>query len=125
MSGEMPWWSIIYLVLFLVLVLSGTWLEVRDREERIMVLILDSASFLVCGYLFVGFWVSALRQTLGVAAPILFVLAAGWEIYDAPRGMRCCLADPDMSKREKRWALVGITAFMLPAYIVAGLAAFR
>jgi hypothetical protein len=121
----MPWWSIIYLVLFLLVILAGTWLEVRDRDERTLVLVLDSVSVIICAYLFVAFWVGSLRQPLGAAAPVLFVLAAGWQIYDTPRGMRRCLADPDFSEREKRWLLVGITAFFLPAYVVAGVAAFR
>ena len=121
----MPWWSITYLVLFLLVVVVGTWLEARDREETTVVNILDSVSAIICAYLFISYWFSSWRQPLGAAAPVLFVLAAGWQIYDTPRGMRKCLADPDFSKREKRWLLVGVIVFFLPAYVIAGMAAFR
>lgn len=121
----MPWWSIIYLILFLVVVLAGAWLEARDRNEETLVQVLDSLSVIIVGYLFVSFWVGSLRQPLGLAAPVLFVLATGWQIYDTPRGMRAMLTDPDLSEGEKRWLLIGITAFLLPAFFVAGLAAFK
>lgn len=122
----MPWWSISYLILFLMIVAVGTWLEVRESGgDKPVVLVLDAMSAIICAYLFASYWVSSWRQLLGVAAPVLFVLAAGWQIFDTPRGLRNALADPELSEREKRWILVGIAAFFLPAYAVAGVAAFR
>ena len=121
----MPWWSIVYLVSFLAVVVAGTWLEVRDGGDTRLLHVLDVVSVMICAYLFISFWVSSWRQPLGAIAPWLFVFAAGWQIYDTPRGMRNALADPDLSEREKRWALVGVTAFLLPAYAVAGVAAFK
>lgn len=121
----MPWWSVIYLVLFVLLVGVGTWLEAKDRSERPFILVLDSASVIICAYFFVAFWFSSLRQSAGIAAPVLFALAAGWQIYDTPRGVRSCLSDPEVSAKEKPWILAGIIAFILPAYVVAGFAVFR
>jgi hypothetical protein len=124
--GAMPWWSIIYLVLFLLVVVVGTWLEVRERGgDRPMVLVLDAVSAIICAYLFASYWVSSWRQPHGAAAPLLFVLAAGWQIYDTPRGLRNALAEPEFSDREKHWLLAGVIAFFLPAYVVAGVAAFK
>jgi hypothetical protein len=121
----MPWWSIVYLVLFLAVVFAGTWFEVRDGEDSRLVDVLDVVSVIICAYLFVSFWVSSWRQPLGATAPWLFVFAAGWQIYDTRRGMRSFLADPDLSELEKRWVFVGVTAFLLPAFTVAGVAAFK
>ena len=121
----MPWWSIIYLVLFLLVVAAGTWLDIRDGTDAWVVHVLDAVSVVICAYFFVSFWLSGWRHAVGAVAPWLFVFAAGWQIYDTPRGMRNALADPELTQREKRWLLAGVTAFLLPAYVVAGVAAFR
>ena len=121
----MPWWTIIYLGLFLVVVVAGTCLEPREGGDKPAVLVLDAVSAIVCAYLFVSYWVSSWRQPLGAAAPLLFILTAGWQLFDTPRGLRRVLSDPELSAREKRWLLVGIVMFFTPAYIVAGVAAFR
>ena len=121
----MPWWSVIYLVLFLLAVAAGTWLEKRDRDERRLVLALDSVSAIICAYLFAAYWVSGFRQALGASAPVLFVLAAAWQVYETPRGIKKHLADPELSSQEKSWLLPVSVAFFLPAYVVAGVAAFR
>ena len=123
----MPWWSIIYLALFLLLVVAGTWFDPGERRggDRTAVLVFDSISAIACAYLFASYWVSGWRQLLGAVAPWLFVLAAGWQIYDTPRGLRNVLADPELSEREKHWLLAGAITFLLPAYVVAGVAAFK
>lgn len=121
----MPWWSIVYLVLFLAVVVAGTWLEVRDGEDTPLVHVMDALSVTICAYLFISFWVDTWRLALGASAPWLFLFSAGWQIYDTPRGMRNALADPELSPREKQWMLIGVTAFLLPAYAVAGVAAFK
>ena len=122
----MPWWSIAYLGLFLAVVVIGTYLEIHERGgDQPLVLGLDSASAIICAYLFVSYWASSWRQALGAVAPLLFVLASGWQIFDTPRGLRNALADPEFSTREKRWLLAGAVTFFAPAYVVAGVAAFR
>jgi hypothetical protein len=121
-----PWWSIIYIALFLFVVVVATWFDPGEHQggDKEVILVLDSISALVCAYLFASFWVSSWRQLPGPAAPWLFVLAAGWQVYDTPRGLRKFLAQPDLSAREKRWVLAVSIPFFLPAYVVAGMAAF-
>lgn len=48
----MPWWSIVYLVLVLSLVAAGTWLDVRDGEDTLLVHVLDAVSVMICAYFF-------------------------------------------------------------------------
>src|SRR5213594_1713689 len=121
----MPWWSIIYLRLFLMVIAVGTCLEIRERSEKPVVLILDALSAIICAYLFVSYWISSWRQPLGAVAPLLFSLVAGWQIFDTGRGLKHFLADPEFSAREKRWLLALGVTFFAPAFVVAGAAAIN
>ena len=124
----MSWWTIIYLGLFGVLAAAGLWDDVRDRR---------SAWFLGCAvisnltviYLFVTFWHPSLRAPLGLIAPLAFVGSMCWELFQAVEDIRALRLDPELSEREQRVtasvAAISLPVICLPAFVVAGISAFR
>ena len=124
----MSWWTIIYLGLFGVLAAAGLWDDVRDRRP---------AWFLGCAvisnltviYLFVTFWHQSLRAPLGLIAPLAFVGSMCWELFQAVEDIRALRLDPELSEREQRVtasiAAISLPVICLPAFVVAGISAFR
>lgn len=120
----MPWWALIYLILFVAVVAVATREDIRDGE-RVRFIIFDSVAAVIFAYLLAAFWVHQLREAVGWFAPIAFILAIGWEIADMPRGLRQVRGDSELTEMEKRFLLVGGFIFCLPAYVIAGISAFR
>jgi hypothetical protein len=124
----MPWWAILYLVVFAGLCVAAVWDD--DREGR-------STQFLLCSvlshsiivYLFIAFWRPALIGHLGIVLSVAFVLAIGWQIFQMIVDIRTLRQDPDLSAGERQFippiAVALVWLIDLPAFVVAGLAAFR
>jgi hypothetical protein len=124
----MPWWAIIYLVVFAGLCVAAVWDDDRDgRSVPFLVCSVLSHSIIV--YLFIAFWRPALIDSFGISLAIAFVLAIGWQIFQTIADLRSLRHDPDLSAGERRvippLAVVLLWLFDLPAFIVAGLAALR
>src|SRR5256885_16466063 len=88
----MPWWAIIYLVLFAAVTLSGAVLCLREEGPSFGG-VCDLLAPVVFGYLFTAFWLPHLRSLLGHVAPVLFVAAVTWEVYSWPSDRRKTNAD--------------------------------
>ena len=124
----MSLWTIIYLALFGVLAAAGLWDDVRDRR---------AAWFLGCAfisnltviYLFVAYWQPSLRAPLGLVAPLAFVASMCWELFQAVEDIRALRSDPELSERQQRVVAsvtaIALPAICLPAFVVAGISAFR
>ena len=120
----MPWWAIIYLVLFVGFSLVADALSIRDDGPRLRH-ICDCAAGLTFAVLFVGFWLPSVRGTLGLLAPVLFVAALVWEVYSSPRDLREIWRDDELSKTERIGLLVLPPLLAWPLYVVAGIGVFR
>lgn len=126
LSTRMPWWVIVYLVLFVALAAAGLWDDVQDRRP---------AWFLTCAilsnlavvYLFLAFWRPVLRVPLGYAALIAYFASMCWEACQAVGDLRSLRNDPALvAKQRDILAVVAAVATLvisLPAYVVAGISA--
>ncbi|MCL4790302.1 MAG: hypothetical protein KJ070_26550 [Verrucomicrobia bacterium] len=111
----MPWWAIIYLALFLAFSLTGDVLAWRGRESRWRCLC-DCVAGLIFAVLFAAFWLSAIHRALGLLAPLLFLLAIGWEIYSSSGDLREIWHDEELSKVEKVGLIIAAPLLVWPCY---------
>jgi hypothetical protein len=124
----MPWWVTLYFALFGLLALAGIW---DDYSNRRPVLFLCCVIFsnLVIVFLFAAFWYPLLSNSLGFAAPMVFLGSMGWEMCEAVKDIRALRSDPEISESQQRFVAtvtaVAIPVICLPAFIVSGIAAFR
>jgi len=121
----MPWWSIIYLFLFVAGIAVGMFQQFREHSERPVVLVLDAVTLIVCGYLFVSFWIVSWREQIGIVALPVYIATVGWQAWTFPQALRKAVADPTFPNQIKPWLFVGLGLFIAPAVIVAGIATFR
>jgi len=121
----MPWWSIIYLFLFVSGIAVGIYQRSRERSDKPLVLVWDAVSLIVCAYLFVSFWIVSWREQVGVVALPVYVVTVGWQVWTLPRALREADADPKVPSELKPWVFVVIGVLIAPAVIVAGIATFR
>jgi hypothetical protein len=124
----MSFWIIAYFALFGVFSLIGLWDDWSRRKPR-WFLICSLFANIVVGLLFAGFWYSDCRAIFGFVAAPLFVATALWEVFQAVNDIRSEKRDQKLTEKEETLAkVVGvILAFCisLPAFIVAGISAFR
>lgn len=124
----MTWWIAIYLGLFAVLSAGGLWDDYRDRRPP-WVLVCAAGSNLTLVYLFVAFWQASLRTPLGSVAPLAYVAAMWWELFQAVRDIRRLRADSELSETQRQRFAIAIAftllAFCLPVFILAGVSAFK
>jgi hypothetical protein len=121
----MPWWSIIYLFLFVAGIGAGIFKQCQERSEKPIVLVLDAVTLIVCVYLFVSFWIISWREQIGIFALPLYIASVGWQVWTFPQSFRTAVADPRIHNRLKPWFFVAIGALVAPAVIVAGIATIR
>lgn len=121
----MPWWSIIYLFLFVSSITVGIFQQFRKHTEKPVVLLLDAVTMFICAYLFVSFWIISWREQIGVIAIPIYIASFGWQIWTFPQDLRKIVADPNAPNQAKLWFFIGIGILIAPAIIVAGIATFR
>ena len=120
----MPIWATIYLLLFVASCLVGLGLALRDEGFRWRH-ISDCVAHLIFAVVFAGYWLSAIFDTLGFIAPILFVAALVWEICTGPSDLREIWREPEFSK-AMRFAITFLVPLLAwPLYITAGVGLFR
>jgi len=117
-----------YLGLFGVLSAGGLWDDYRDRRPA-WFLACAVASNLTVVYLLVTFWQPSLRSPLGLAAPVAFIASMCWELFQAIEDVRALRTDPELSETPQRMVAtitaIALPTICLPAFIVAGISAFR
>jgi len=124
----MSWWIIVYFWLFILLSAAGLWDDYCDRRP-VWSLVCALLANLTVAYLFVTFWHTSLRSPVGIVAPTAFVASMCWEAYQAITEILGLPADPELTAKQQS-ALAALTALALlvicvPAFIVAGINAFR
>jgi hypothetical protein len=122
----MSWWIFIYLGLFGVVSVAAFRDDYRNQRP-VWSVACSVVSFVIVTYLFIAFWHPLLRAPLGMVAPPAFVVSVCWFLYQAVEDIRKLPATPKLSKTQRRIAAI-ITAvvvpvILLPAFIVAGIAA--
>ena len=124
----MPWWILVYLGVFVLLSAGGLWADVRDRRP-VWFLACAFVSNLTVIYLFLAFWQPSLCSSLGLVAPVAFLAAMGWELFQAREDLRDIREDPELSETQRRVVAritaVALSLICLPAFILAGISAFR
>jgi hypothetical protein len=120
----MPWWAVIYLIAFVAVSIFSDALAESDGTSRLRWLadLLTAAVFAV---LFVGFWVSAIYRSLGLAGPVLLLGAVAWEVYSGPQDLRAMWRDPELSQKERVGLTLVAPLVMWPLFITAGVGVFR
>ncbi len=76
----MPAWATIYLLLYFLTVVGGAW-YVSRLNFATHLLAMDALSSVILAYLFCGYWIPQIVETIGWGAPIGLVVALGWTIY--------------------------------------------
>ena len=124
----MSLWTVIYLALFGAVAAAGLWDDVRDRRPT-WFLGCVVISNLTVSYLFVAYWHPSLRSPWGVVAPLAFVASMCWELFQAVVDVRVLRSDAEPSEGDQRLiasiAAIALAAVCLPAFVIAGMSAFR
>jgi peptidoglycan/LPS O-acetylase OafA/YrhL len=110
------WWSQLYLALFLILAIAGLWDDYRSNRQ-IWFLIAAGASNVIIVYLFVSYWHPSMAHSVGYFAPIAYVGAVLWELYQARLDLNATGEDPE----DRVAVIVGValtTVISLPAFIL-------
>lgn len=79
----MPWWAIIYLLVFIAFSIVADTLGEFDGTKRLR-WFADLLAGVIFAVLFAGFWLTSIYNALGFVAPVLLLAALAWEIYSAP-----------------------------------------
>jgi hypothetical protein len=119
----MPWWAIIYLVVFVAFSIFADMLAKSDGTSRLRWLA-DLLAGAVFAVLFAGFWLTSIYRALGFVAPALFVAAVGWELYSSPANLREIWRDRELSRAERVGLILLPPLLAWPLYVVAGVGVF-
>jgi hypothetical protein len=119
----MPWWAIIYLVVFVAFSIFADTLGESDGTSRLR-WFADLLAGAVFAVLFAGFWLPSIYRALGVAAPVLFIAAVGWELYSSPADLREIWRDRELSRASRIGLLILPPLLAWPLYVVAGVGVF-
>lgn len=80
----MPAWASIYILLYFLTVVGSVWYVSRMKFATSL-LILDSLSSVILAYLFCGYWIPEIIDTIGWLAPTGLCLAFVWSVYSWKR----------------------------------------
>lgn len=119
----MPWWAILYLMVFVALNIVADTLGESDGKSRFAWFV-DLLAGAAVAILFAGFWLPSIYHALGFAAPTLFVGAVVWELYSTPSDFREVWQDEELSRAERIGLLIGSPLLIWPAFVVAGVGLF-
>jgi hypothetical protein len=124
----MPWWVIIYLVAYSVLLGFSVWDNVRGGES-ISYVVLDILCDATAIALVLAFWITAVAQSLGLLLPCIFAYSCAWLVYSAPHEIRKMRPDPELTQKESRvlrslGVMVALT-FAAPAYVWGAIASWQ
>ncbi|MBI3417792.1 MAG: hypothetical protein HY043_21075 [Verrucomicrobia bacterium] len=121
-------WIIIYLCLFGAISAGGVWDDYRNQRQA-WVLGCAIVSNLTVAYLFVAFWQPTLRIPLSFVAPLAFAASMCWEMFQVFEDIRTLRADPKLNEMKQPaiaiFIAVALLVICLPAFIVAGISAFK
>jgi hypothetical protein len=120
----MPWWAIIYLLVFIAFSIVGDTIGEFDGTKRVrwFANLFAGVTFSV---LFAGFWLTPIYHALGFVAPVFLIAAVAWELCSAPFDLREIWTDPELSRRERIGVTLLPTLLVWPLYIVAGVGVWR
>lgn len=124
----MPLWAGLYLLVIAGFALWSVVDDVRQGDSRLRVLA-DVSAMSILGFLFVGYFVPGVAESLGRVAAPLFLAAFLWTGIAAQREIAAENDDPDLSPRanivaEHIGIAIGVVAFS-PLIAFAGMAALR
>ena len=124
----MPYWVIAYLIVFGVVAAAGIWDDWRTKRPSWFLACAVTANVTVA-WLFTTYWHSALHPSGRFIAPVAYLLAMTWELYQAIDDTLDANSDPSISRTQRRTeaavTLVILAVTCVPAYVVAGISAFR
>jgi hypothetical protein len=116
----MPWYILLYLTSFLLLLGFSIWDNVKGRESFVYIacdLIGDLAAILFI----IAYWISGVADRFALVLPILFAYSVTWLAYSIPYELKKEFADPELSPEENKSALVVSSIFSTllvgPAYV--------
>lgn len=119
----MTWWIQLYLVLYVIFSIAGLWDDYRSKRQ-IRFFIGAGFSNSIVVFLFVCYWHASGLSGMGGIAQVAFVGAMGWELFQAIQDIK--------AEKEDSGSLGDVilgpalaAEISLPAYIVAGISAFR
>ena len=115
--------AVFYLVLYGLISVAGIVSDIHDRKPSWFVACAVTAN-LIEAFLIAAYWHPVLVTGLGFVALTSFVLAMCWELYAGVVDLR----DPELATlsnvRKAIWLMVA-ALLLVPAYVLAGLAAFN
>lgn len=121
-------WIQLYLAVFVVLSIAGILDDYRDRRP-FWFLALSVLSNIIIVLLFIAYWNSSLLDGAGILSQVLFIAAIGWEAYQAVLDSHATEEQANSETEGGRSTIIlGTLLFLalsLPAFVVAGISAFR
>ena len=117
-----------YLMIYVGLAVGGIWIDIRERRPAWFIT-LATLSDVVIVNLFLAYFDRALREWMDPFAPVAFLAALGWQIFQLHDEFFAAKPDAESAEDEPERlsdvTLVVVVALCLPAYVGAGFAAFR
>jgi UDP-N-acetylmuramyl pentapeptide phosphotransferase/UDP-N-acetylglucosamine-1-phosphate transferase len=129
-SDAMPWWAIVYTLIFGVLGFGGIHDDFRNHKP-IPNLAADLLANCIAILLVVAYWSSSIAEVIGWTILPLYAFAFACEIKGVVDDVRELKVSPDseLTEKENAWIhRVGIWAaisLIMPAYAMGGLVCLR
>jgi hypothetical protein len=92
----MPWWAILYFIVFGCFIAAWVKDELSDRPER-PYLVVELLSEMCLVLVALAYWLSPLRSGLASVAAPLFVLGCAWLVVASAREFRRFKPDPELT----------------------------
>lgn len=118
---NLPWWIIIYIVFFVLILISNIYLQIKFKAKKI-ILIYEILSTCYLLFLILGYWIPEIMKVLSIynVIPFAIILLVDFyfSLWGKPEdiGMKEKL---DISKKEMEQAKAISLILASPAYIIS------
>lgn len=112
----MPWWAILYLIIFVPFTGYAIWLDVEEKKPWWRFLA-ETAACLIEILMFVGVFIGAIGTALGLAVIPMLVYAVCWDIFSMRRGFSDEKPEGATTRKDRFIICVGLGLLILPTYV--------
>ena len=126
----MAWWIKFYLLLYVIFAIAGMWDDYKAKRSIGYIFAAGLSNVVIVG-LFVALLNPEKLERFGMLVPWAFVAAMCWEVFQFVEDNWSERSETDrirIRSRDRRALIVGVLLYMaisLPAFIVAGISAFK
>lgn len=121
---NLPWWIIIYIVFFILILLSNVYLQIKYKA-KILILIYELLSTCYLLFLILGYWVPKIMNIVTfyniIPFAIILIIDFYFSLWGKPEDIGM-VKDFEISKKEMEQAKTASLILASPAYIISFLA---